>query len=208
MSHSNRLAAIFPTLRANIFGRIGCPQNQDVLLGEFAGLAKIMGVQYPPIETFKPFVMWHIRYRKMPRRNHNVIKGFRCLTVLNTFAHRDFELITDRSYVPHNGAKLNCISHISLFHSTFDIIHQDCARGKGCNGFSKVLIKAVIRKLKSLFGAVRPKISIHRPVAGIAIFIQARAPRIPPQTAPVSLFFVANNLNVGVPLIRVRLKGP
>ena len=39
--------------------------------------------------------------------------------------------------------------------------------------FAKVLLKAIVGELKSLFRAVRPKVAVHGPVAWLAVLVDA-----------------------------------
>ena len=196
MCHRHRFTSIFPALRANILGRIRSAQDQDVFIGKLPGFSKVMGMQNTAIVVFKTFIMRKVWDRKVSRRHDNMIKIFCSFTIKQAIAHGDIKAVTNRANIAHKCVKLDSIPHPSLFHTTHNIIQQHGTRRVRSDRFAKMFFKAVVREFQPLFGTIRPKVTIHRPVTRIAMFIGTSPPRILPQTTPISLLFIAHDFHV------------
>jgi hypothetical protein len=61
-----------------------------------------------------------------------------------------------------------------------------------------MLLEGVVGELQALLGAVRPQITVHGAMDRLAELVEPGAPCVVPQTAPVRLLLVADDLrNLG-----------
>ena len=191
----DRLCAVLPALRADVLGRVAGADDQDVLAGEFAGVAEVMGVQDAAVETVEAGEFRHVRGREMARGDDDVVEFLGIAVILRQVLHGNGELLG--VFVPghhaHGGFEADPLAHAGLVHAAFDVVEENRARRIGGDLLAEMLFEGIVGELQALLGAVRPEIAVHRAVDGLAILVEAGAPRVVPQAAPVGLLFEADN---------------
>src|ERR1043165_1701935 len=68
------LRAIFPALRADIFGRIAASHDENILPLELQRIAEIMRVHHPAVEGPYSLEIRNVRRRKMAGCNDHVVE--------------------------------------------------------------------------------------------------------------------------------------
>ena len=122
VANSDRLCAVFPALRADVFGRITGANNQNVFVFEFHRVAEIMGVQNTSLEAVEAVKLRDIWRAKVARANDHMIKAFGVGVVVRQITDCDVELVT-LLFNPADGSlKLDPITHTCLVDTALDVI--------------------------------------------------------------------------------------
>ena len=74
VAECDRPRAKLVTLQRNVLGRIGGPDDQDILIRKLRGLAEVVGVQDPPRELAEPRELWEGRSGEVSGGDDNVVK--------------------------------------------------------------------------------------------------------------------------------------
>ena len=201
--YGHRFAAVFPALRADVFGGIAGADKQNVFPGKLAGIAEIMGMQDAAVEPLKAGEFGNIGRGKMARRHDHMIEHLGIGVILHQIMCCDGEpSIRVLHHRAHRGAEPDPVAHPRLFHPAFDVIEQHGARRIAGDLLAEMLLECVIRKFQTLFRAVRPKIAIHRAMHRLAVFIDTGPPAIVPQPTPVVLLFETDHFGDFGPFAR------
>ena len=210
MRNGDRLAAVLPALRTDILGRVRSADDQDVLVLEFHRVAEIVRVQHAAVEGFETFEVGHVRGREVPGGDDHVIELLGILDVLVQVVRGHLEharalVVGD---VAHRRVEAAPVAHAGFLDAALDVIEEHRARRIGCDRPAEVILEKVIGEFESFLGTVRPEVAVHAAVHGFAVIVETRAPGIAPQTAPVCLFFEADDIrNFGALFLR-RLECP
>ena len=192
----DRLAAVFPALRADILGRVAGADDQDVLVLEFHGVAKIVGMQDPAVEVVEAVEMRHVGGREMTRRDDDVVEILAVLPVRREVVSGDPELAGPGVVgdPPDRAAETDPVAHARLPGPTGDVVEQHLARRVGRDLPAEMLLEGIVREFQPFLGAVRPQVTVHGAMDRLAIFVEPRPPSIVPEPAPVGLLLVADDL--------------
>ena len=122
-----------------------------------------------------------------------MIKLFRILAVVREVGYFDSEFALFASTLRTTVSNRIMSRTPAFFTRPFDIVEQHRARRVRGNLFAEMFLERVIRKFQTLFRPIRPQVAIHGTMHRFPVFIEPRAPRVVPQTAPVGLLFKAHN---------------
>ena len=208
--NGDRLAAVFPALRSDVFGGIGGADDQDVLARELARIAEIMRMQNAPVEGVEARKFRHVRGAEVAGCHHDMVEFFGIGVIVLQVVDGDGELARRRimGNMPDRRAEPDPGAHPGAVHPAFDIVEQHRARRVAGDLFAEMFLKGVIGKFQPFLRAVRPQIAVHGAVDRLAIFVQPGPPGVIPQPAPVVLLFEADDLGDLGALLRRRLERP
>src|SRR6185437_3050308 len=97
------------------------------------------------------------------------------------------------SDLAHGGIELNPRPHIGIFGASGDVVVQHLAWRVGGYRLLEVVIERVIGELQNLLGSVRPQIAVHAAMHRLTALVEADAPSVVPQAAPIALLLEAND---------------
>ncbi len=209
--YRDRLAAVFPALRADVLGRVRGADDQDILVLEFHRVAEIVRVQHAAVEGFETLEVGHVRRREVAGRNHDVIEFLAVFVILLFVVCGDCE--HSRGFVvgdvTHRRIEANPRAHAGLLDATLDVIVQHRARRIGCDRLAEVVLEKIVGELEAFLGSVGPEVTIHAAVDRLAaVLVETGSPGVAPQAAPVLLLLEADDVrNLGA-LLLGRLKCP
>src|SRR4030042_711167 len=94
----------------------------------------------------------------------------------------------------------NPVSDTGVLRSTDDVIVEHLARGVGRYLLAEMLVECVVGKFQTFLGSVRPQIAVHAAMYRLAVLVEAGAPGVVPQTAPIALLLEADDVGDRRPL--------
>ena len=206
----DRFGAVFVALRADVLGRIGAADDQDVLALEFHGVAEIMAVQDAAVEGREALEIGHVGHREMPGGDDDIVELFRIGDVVGAVMRGDGEFLrlVRIGHHAHRAVEAHPFAHAGLLDAALDVVPQHGARRIGADRPAEMLLESVVGEFQAFLRPVRPEVAVHRAVHRVAMLVEAGAPGVVPQAAPVGLLFEADDLgNVGA-LVGGRLEGP
>ena len=200
---------ILVALRADVLGGIAAAEQQQVLALEFQCITEIMGMQNAAIEAREAGEFRHIGCREMPGGHDDVIESFAGHQIERLVMHADRELLAGiiEGDLAHRAAEANVLAYAGLLDAPRDVVEQHRTRRIGGDRAPEMFFKGVVGELETLLGAIRPQVAIHAAVDRLAVGIQSGTPAVIPQTAPVILLFVTDNLGNLDALVGGGLKG-
>ena len=206
----DRLGAVFVALRADVLGRVAAADDQYVLALELHGVAEIVAVQDAAVECRKTFEIGHVGHRKMPRRDDDVVEFLGIGDVVGAVMRGDGEFLrlVRKRHHAHRAVEAHPFLHAGLFDAALDVVPQHGARRVGADRPPKVLLERVVGEFQAFLRPVRPEVAIHRAMHRVAMLVEAGAPGVVPQAAPVGLFFEADDFRDVGALVGGRLEGP
>jgi hypothetical protein len=98
------------------------------------------------------------------------------------------------------GGKADPVADAGLLHPALDVVDQHGARRIAGDLLAEVFLEGIVGEFQALFRAVGPEIAVHAAMHRLAVFIEAGAPGVVPQPAPVGLLFKADDLGMSAPL--------
>ena len=196
VGHGDRLGAVFVALRADVLGRVGAADDHHVLAGEFCRVAEIVAVQHAALERLEAREIGHVGGREMARRDDHVVELFRIGDVLLAVMHGDGEFlgVVRPGHHAHRRVEAHPFAHARFLDAALDVVPQHGARRVGGDRPPEMLLEGVVGEFQAFLGAVRPEVAVHRAVHGVAMLVEAGAPGVVPQPAPVRLLLEADDL--------------
>ena len=83
--------------------------------------------------------------------------------------------------------------HARLLHAADDVVPEHFARRIGGNRLAEMFFERVVGEFEAFLRSVGPQVAVHGAVHRLAVFVEARAPRVLPQATPVVLLFIADD---------------
>ena len=154
--------------------------------------------------------MRHVGCGEVAVGDHHKVELLGVGPVAHQVMNRDIEQLglVVKGDAAHRRAKADPGPYLGFVDAAFDVIKHDRARRVRGDLAAKMFLEAVVGKLQPLFGAIAPEVAVHRAVDRLAELVQARAPGVIPQAAPVVLFLETDDLRNLGPFLCGRLKGP
>ena len=205
----DRFRAVFVALRADVLGRIAAADDQDVLALELHGVAEIMAVQDAAVEGREAFEIRHVGHREMAGGDDHIVEFFGVGDVVGAVVRGDGEFlrlvgIGDHA---HRAVEAHPFAHARFLDAALDVVPQHGARRVRADRPAEVLLEGVVGEFQALLRAVRPEIAVHRAMHRVAMLVEAGAPGVVPQAAPVGLLLEAHDLGDVRALVGRRLEG-
>src|SRR5690606_33380344 len=97
-------------------------------------------------------------------------------------------------YPAHCGVEADIIAGVAFFNPSFNIVEEYRPRRVGRDGFFKMTVKRIVRKLQAFLRTVGPKIFVHAAVEWFAVFPHSRPPGVVPHASPIALLFKTYDL--------------
>ena len=205
----DRLRAVFVALRADVLGRIAAADDQDVLVLEFHGVAEIMAVQDAAVEGRKALEIGDVGHREMPRGDDDVVEFLGIGDVVAAVMRGDGEFFrrVGEGHHAHRAVEAHPFAHAGFFDAALDVVPQHGARRIGADRPAKMLLERVVGEFQAFLRPVRPEVAVHRAMHRVAMLVEAGAPGVVPQAAPVGLLFEADDFRDVGALVGGRLEG-
>ena len=206
----DRLGAVLVALRADVFGGIAGAEDQQILVDELQGVPEIVGMEDAPVEAAEALVLGHVRRREVTAGDDDVVELLGVLLVFHQVVDRDGEALG--VFVVLDPAdrrpEADVVAHAGFLDPALDVVPQHRARRIGGQRPAEVLVEGVVGELQALLRPVRPEIAVHGAVDGLAVLVDAGAPGVVPQAAPIVLLLETDEFRNFSALARRRLKGP
>ena len=153
-------------------------------------------MQDPAGEAVDPFEARHVRDREVAGGHDDVVELLLVVRLLVQVrrAHREPARRLGVGDVAHRGAEPDVLAHVGLLGPAEDVAVENRVGRERGNRLSEMLLERVVPELQRLLRPVGPQVPVHAAVHGLAMLVEARAPGVVPQTAPVGLPFEAHQL--------------
>src|SRR5699024_10907649 len=162
IAERDRFGAMLKTLNADVLCRIAAADQQKVAIDVGFYAAEIMGMEHVARKGLNAFKIRHVRHRKVTRSHDQIVEYLGVGSVVfKIFKHHrkllGFFVKIDPS---SHGIETNVLTRVALLNPTLNVIEQHFSRRVRGYRPTKMLIKGVVRKLKTFLWTVRPQVSI------------------------------------------------
>ena len=206
----DRARAVLVALRADVLGRVACADDQHVLVLELQRVAKIVRMQHAAAEVREARELGYVGDREVAGGHHHVVELLGVALVARVVVHGHRELAG--RFVVGDAARrrveADVLAHPGLLDTALDVVEQHLTRRVGAHRPAEVLVEGVVGELQAFLGPVRPQVAVHAAVYRFAVFVEAGAPGVVPQSAPVRLLLEADQFGDVGAFLGGRLKSP
>ena len=153
-------------------------------------------MEHPAQELLEAGEVRDVGHREVTAGDDDVVELLGGDDVVGEVVGGDRELLRAfvERHLAHGMAESDEPADVALLDAALDVVPEDFPRRVRGDGPAEVLLEGVVAELEALLGAIRPEVAVHRTVDGLAIFVDAGAPRVVPEAAPVVLLLVADEL--------------
>jgi hypothetical protein len=121
---SNAFGSVLPTHGGNIFGGVGCSNNQNSLVFELFSISDIVSMDDSSLEIVKAFNLRHIRGAEMSTSNYHVVEDLGEISVVFELSssNRKFRSSIIESHAHNTSVCLDPLFTLVLLESGHDVV--------------------------------------------------------------------------------------